>query len=148
MSIFDKLHHICIVVADINKAQAWYESIGIGPWQPYPPMTEYVHLSVPSVEAFRNLKYRVCNLPSIQLQLCEPGKEPSPQRQFLETRGGGVFHIGFEIPDADAAETEAKASGLGVLMRGRRENGSGFDYYDTAGLTGVILATRQTPPAK
>ncbi|MGE0211958.1 MAG: VOC family protein [Parvibaculaceae bacterium] len=148
MSNFDKLHHICIVVADIDKTQAWYESIGIRPWQPYPPMTEYVDLSVPNPEAFRNLKYRFCNLTSIQLQLCEPGKEPSPQRHFLETRGGGVFHVGFEVPDADAAEEKAKNSGLSVLMRGRRENGSGFDYYDTADIAGVILVTRQTPPAK
>ena len=148
MSNFDKLHHICIVVADIEKAQGWYESVGIGPWQAYPPLSEYVDLTVPNPEAFMNMKYRVCNLPSLQLQLCEPGPEPSPQRRFLDERGGGVFHVGFEVPDADRAEAEAKASGLSVLMRGRRANGTGFNYYDTAEMGGVILATRATPPAK
>jgi methylmalonyl-CoA/ethylmalonyl-CoA epimerase len=35
MDIFDKLHHVCIVVRDIDKTRAYYESIGIGPWQEY-----------------------------------------------------------------------------------------------------------------
>lgn len=145
MGNFDKLHHICIVVPDIDAAQAWYESIGIGPWQDYPPLSEYTDLSVPDRDAFLKLKYRICNLPSVQLQLCEPGDAPSPQRRFLDEKGGGVFQIGFEVPDADAAEATAKAVGLPVLMRGRRDNGTGFTYYDTAALGGVNLLTRSTP---
>lgn len=142
--LFDKLHHICIVVHDIDKAQAWYESIGIGPWAAYPPLTEYEDLAVPSVAGFLSLKYRICNLPNVQLQLCEPGPEPSPQRSHLDSKGEGVFHIGFEVPDADAAETQAVARGLPVLMRGRRSNRTGFTYYDSAGTGGVNLLTRAT----
>jgi catechol 2,3-dioxygenase-like lactoylglutathione lyase family enzyme len=67
-SLFSKLHHICIVVHDIDKAQAFYESIGIGPWTPYPPLTEYEELDVPSREGFHSLKYRICNLPNVQFQ--------------------------------------------------------------------------------
>ena len=33
-------------------------------------------------------------------------------------------------------------------MRGRRTNGSGFSYYDTAGPAGVILEARQSPPGE
>jgi len=148
MGIFDKLHHICIVVHDIDKAQAYYESIGIGPWQEYPPLADYKQISAPSVEAFRELKYRFCNLPNIQLQLCEPPRKPCPQRDFLDSKGEGVFHIGFEVVDADKAEGEAKASGMHVLSRGRRDNGTGFTYYDTAPSAGVVLLTRATNPAK
>ena len=46
--IFDTLHHICVVVHDIEKAKAYYQSIGIGPWQDYPPLSEYTELSVAS----------------------------------------------------------------------------------------------------
>ncbi|WOS62021.1 VOC family protein [Sinorhizobium fredii] len=147
MGNFDKLHHICIVVADIDKTQAWYESIGVGPWQVYPPLKEYTDLQVPDRDGFFNLKYRVCNLPNIQLQLCQPDDRPSPQRQFLDTKGEGVFHVGFEVPDADAAEADAEASGLSVLMRGRRDTGTGFNYYDTGQSGGVVLLTRATPKA-
>ncbi len=141
---FDRLHHICLVVHDIDKTQAYYESIGIGPWVPYPPLSEYEELDVPDRAGFLNLKYRVCTLPNVQLQLCEPGPEPSPQRLHLDRKGEGVFHLGFEVPDADAAEQQAVADGLPVLMRGRRANRTGFTYYDTASDAGVTLLTRAT----
>lgn len=141
---FSKLHHLCLVVHDIDKAQAYYESIGIAPWVEYPPLTEYEVLQVPNQQGFFGLKYRICNLPSVQLQLCQPGDEPSPQRQYLDSKGEGVFHIGFEVPDADAAQAQAAALGLTVLMRGRRANGTGFTYYDSAESAGVTLLTRAT----
>jgi hypothetical protein len=110
----------------------------------YPPLAEYEALDVPSPAGFLSLKYRICNLPNIQMQLCEPGNEPSPQRIHLDRKGEGVFHIGFEVPDADAAESQAKAHDLPVLMRGRRANRTGFTYYDTAAEAGVTLLTRAT----
>ncbi|MDH4390406.1 MAG: VOC family protein [Aquabacterium sp.] len=142
--LFNKLHHLCIVVHDIDKTQAQYEAIGIGPWADYPPLTEYQDLQVPDAAGFLALKYRVCTLPNIQLQLCQPGPQPSPQRLHLDTKGEGVFHIGFEVPDADAAESTAGAQGLQVLMRGRRANRTGFTYYDSAPAVGVTLLTRAT----
>ncbi|WP_192257941.1 VOC family protein [Mesorhizobium silamurunense] len=148
MSNFDKLHHICVVVADIDKSQAWYESIGIGPWQSYPPMTGYTDIAVPNLDAFFKLKYRVCNLPNFQLQLCEPSEDPSPQRTFLDTKGEGVFHVGFEVADANSAEVASKALGLSTMSRGRRDDGTGFNYYDTAQKGGVVLLTRSTPQGK
>ena len=144
MGNFDKLHHICIVVHDIDKAQAYYDSIGIGPWEAYPPLAEYEELQVPSPEGFKAMQYRICNLPNVQFQLCQPSQDPSPQRIHLDTKGEGVFHIGFEVRDADAAETKAQYDGLSVLMRGRRKNRTGFTYYDTADKAGVILLTRAT----
>ncbi|CDX51220.1 Glyoxalase/bleomycin resistance protein/dioxygenase [Mesorhizobium plurifarium] len=144
MGNFDKLHHICIVVHDIDKAQGYYDSIGIGPWEAYPPLAEYEELQVPSPKGFMAMQYRICNLPNVQLQLCQPSHDPTPQRIHLDTKGEGVFHIGFEVRDADAAEAEAERDGLSVLMRGRRENRTGFTYYDTADKAGVILLTRAT----
>ncbi len=142
--IFQKLHHICIVVHDIDKAQVYYESIGIGPWEFYPPLAEYEELEVPSPKGFMAMQYRICNLPNIQLQLCQPNEDPTPQRIHLDSKGEGVFHLGFEAADADVAEAEAKRAGLTVKMRGRRQNRSGFTYYDTADKAGVVLLTRAT----
>ncbi|MCU1364885.1 MAG: Methylmalonyl-CoA epimerase, partial [Ilumatobacteraceae bacterium] len=53
----------------------------------------------------------------------------------------------FEVPDADSARAAALATGLEPLMHGRRSNGTGFDYYATEELAGVVLLTRSTPPA-
>jgi catechol 2,3-dioxygenase-like lactoylglutathione lyase family enzyme len=139
--VFNTLHHVCIVVHDIDKTQAYYEGIGIGPWIAYPPLVEYEDLQVPSCEGFLAMQYRICNLPNIQLQLCQPDHNLSPQRLHLDAKGEGVFHLGFEVPDADAAEA---ASGLPVKMKGRRANRTGFTYYDTAEGAGVTLLSRAT----
>ncbi|WP_449279043.1 VOC family protein [Leucobacter sp. GX24907] len=138
---FEKVHHVCIVVHDIDKSQAFYESVGIGPWIEYPPLAEYEELDVPNPEAFQELKYRVCNLGNVQLQLCQPSEKPSPQRAFLDAKGEGVFQLGFEVDDADAAQASVD---LPVLMSGRRKNRTGFTYYDTLNEGGVNLLTRAT----
>jgi len=144
---FHHLHHVCLVVHDIDATQAYYESIGVGPWRPYPPLTEYADLDVPNREAFLAMRYRVVDLDNVQLQLCQPPELDCPQRRFLDTHGEGVFHLGFEH-DLDDAVAQAGASGVDVLMRGQRPDGSGFAYFDTADRAGVVLETRRSPSAR
>ena len=84
---FSKLHHLCVVVHDIDRAQALYESVGIGPWHDYPPLGEYTELEMPDPDGFRALKYRYAWIGEQQFQLCEPGPEPTPQRRFLDEHG-------------------------------------------------------------
>lgn len=143
---FRQLHHVCLVVRDIDKTQEYYESIGIGPWQQYPPLTEYTDLDVPNPDAFRQMRYRVVNLDNVQLQLCQPPDLDCPQRRFLDAHGEGVFHLGFE-DDIDHAIEQAGNVGLQVLMRGQRPDRSGFVYFDTADDAGVVLETRKSPAA-
>jgi methylmalonyl-CoA/ethylmalonyl-CoA epimerase len=144
-SPFRQLHHICLVVHDIDAATAYYESLGIGPWQDYPPLSQYTDLNVPDPGAFRQMKYRYADLDNVQIQVCEPPQLDCPQRRFLDTRGEGVFHIGFES-DLDTAISRAQALGLDVLMSGRRENRTGFVYFDTLDQAGVVWMCRQTLP--
>ena len=144
---FARVHHICVAVHDMKRAVAYYESVGIGPWHDYPPLEEFTRLDVPDPDGFRNLIYRYAWIGDFQLQLVQPGPEPTPQRRFLDEHGEGVFHVGFEVPDADAADARAAELGIAPLMRGRRANGSGFTYFDTAKRAGVVLEIRQSPPA-
>ncbi|MFG1702658.1 VOC family protein [Nonomuraea sp. M3C6] len=142
-TLFRTLHHICIVVHDLDRSVASYESLGIGPWQDYPPLTEYTSLSVPDPDAFHALRYKFADLDNVQLQLCQPPALDCPQRRFLDTHGEGVFHIGFEN-DLEAAVADGTALGLDVTMRGQRESGSGFVYFDTRDAAAVVLMVRKT----
>lgn len=144
MTPFRQLHHICLVVHDIDRTQAYYESIGVGPWREYPPLTEYTDLDVPNAEAFLQMRYRVTDLDNVQLQLCQPPSLDCPQRRFLDAHGEGVFHLGFEH-DVDTAVESGRSLGLDVLMRGQRPDGSGFAYFDTQDGAGVVLETRRSP---
>ena len=146
------LHHICIVVHDVEKTAAYYASIGIGPWQDYPPFSTstFAELDVPNPAALTGLKFKFVKLGDFELQICQPTDESGPHRSFLDTHGEGVFYLGFDVPDCDAAEAAGIAQGLEPLMRGRRADRSGFTIFGTAPEAGAALEilSHRTPPAK
>jgi len=141
---FAKPHHICIVVRDIEKTKNYYESIGIGPWTEYPPLVEYTQLNVEDEAGFFGTRFVFTHVGNLQLQLAQPGEGKSHYKDFLETKGEGVFHLGFEVDDVDAAENELTGDGIEILASGRRNDGSGFTYLDTREQAGVTLLVRQT----
>ena len=147
-SPFSKLHHLSVVVRNMEKAVQFYESIGIGPFEDYPPLTEYKKLNVLDETGFFNLKFKVARVGDIQIQLCQPGEGKSIYKDFLEKKGEGVFHLGFVVDQVDDSEAELKKLGLKVLSSGRREDGSGFSYMDTAQKSGVTLLIRQSKAEK
>jgi len=147
-SPFSKFHHLSVVVRNIDEAVKFYESIGIGPFQDYAPLTDYVKLNVPDETGFLNLKFKIAQVGDIQIQLCQPGEGKSGYRDFLEKKGEGVYHLGFVVDDVDSSEAELRKLGLKVLSSGRREDGSGFSYMDTAQKAKVVLLVRQSPGGK
>jgi len=147
-SPFSKLHHLSVVVRNMDEAIKFYESIGIGPFEDYPPLTEYVKLNVQDETGFLNLKFKIARVGDIQIQLCQPGEGKSLYKDFLEKKGEGVYHLGFVVDDIDDSEASLKKLGLRVLSSGRRVDGSGFSYFDTAGKAGVVLLVRQSPGGK
>jgi len=141
---FRKPHHICIVVRDIEKTKSYYESIGIGPWVDYPPLVEYTKLNVVDEKGFFDTRFVYTHVGDLQLQLAQPGEGKTIYKDFLEAKGEGVFHIGFEVDDVDAVEKRLKDNEMKVLASGRRDDGSGFSYLDTRDNAGVTLLVRQT----
>jgi len=141
---FGKPHHICIVVEDIEKTKSYYESIGIGPWVDYPPLVEYTKLNVIDEKGFFATRFVYTQIGDLQLQLAQPGEGKTIYKEFLEMKGEGVFHIGFEVDDIDSAENQLTANKMKVLASGRRDDGSGFSYLDTRDNAGVTLLVRQT----
>ena len=141
---FRQLHHVCIVVHDLEKAVAYYEGLGMGPWFDYPKGQAYVAFAVPSPQASSEMRYKCLDLDNFQLQRCQPSMLDSPQRRFLDTHGEGVYHLGFEVADCDQAEAQAQQAGVGITARGRRADQSGFTYFDTRAGAGVVLEVRKT----
>ncbi|UXM96083.1 VOC family protein [Bartonella sp. HY329] len=142
-NIFNKLHHVCIVVDDLEKAITYYEGLGIGPWYDYPKHGNYIEFEVPDAKASAVMRYKCVDLDNIQLQLCEPNGDASPQGRFLKDHGPGVYHLGFEVADMKDAETKGAELGLDVIARGLRADGGGFCYYNTAEKAGTILEIRK-----
>ncbi len=145
MPIFNQLHHVCVLVRDLEEKQKFYESVGIGPWFDYPKSGAYLEFDVPNAAASRAMRYKCCDLENFQIQLCDPGELDSPQKRHLDAHGEGVYQLGFEVPDRNAAEAEGRGMGLEVVARGRKTDESGFCYFDTKAQAGVVLEIRKTP---
>jgi catechol 2,3-dioxygenase-like lactoylglutathione lyase family enzyme len=147
-SPFQTLHHVCIVVNDLAKAVAYYETLGIGPWYDYPKGGAYVAFDVPNPNASKAMRYKCADLANVQLQLCEPPHMDCPQRRFLDAHGEGVYHLGFEVPDLAGAKSAMHEAGVAVTASGERADGSGFAYFDTRGGAGIALEVRRTQKVK
>lgn len=140
--LFHKLHHICVVVHDLERAEAYYSGLGFGPFYDYPKKGPYTEFEVPNPAASAAMKYRCADLDNMQLQLCCPGELDSPQRRFLDEHGESIYHLGFEVPDIDAGVDAGRAAGLGIIARGKRVDGGGFCYFDTRTEAGTVLEIR------
>ncbi|MGH6954383.1 MAG: VOC family protein, partial [Alphaproteobacteria bacterium] len=64
---FHTLHHLCLVVRDLEGAVAFYEQAGIGPWLDYPSLDQFTELAMPDVRAFKALKIKFARIGPIQL---------------------------------------------------------------------------------
>jgi 4-hydroxyphenylpyruvate dioxygenase-like putative hemolysin len=145
---FSELHHIAVVVRDLEQAVKHFSSVGIGPFESYPPIREYVRVDVPDESAFYDLQIRVAQIGPVSLQIIQPSEGRTIYGDFLENRGEGVFHLGFRVEDIEKDEAYLKQLGFKVLSSGRRADGSGFTYFDTAAIGGFHLLIRQNPPEK
>ena len=119
MILFACVHHIRIVVQDLEKSLAYYLSIGVGPWFDYPKDGTYLEFDVPNRGASDAMRYKCVHLANLQIQLCQPGPQDTPQRRFLEGHGEGVYDIGFGVR-RDAAESPGRALGLKMCSRPAR----------------------------
>lgn len=142
--LFTQLHHVCIVVHDLERTVSAYQRLGVGPWFDYPKGAPYVTYDVPDPAGSAGMRYQCYDFENFQLQLCQPGPEDTPQRRFLDAHGEGVYHLGFEVPDLAEALTTGESLGLGVIANGRRADGSGFAYFDTRAENAVVLEVRHT----
>lgn len=79
---FQMLHHLCVVVHDLDRSVGFYESVGVGPWQDFAPLTDFTRLEVPNKDAFLQMEYKFVNLANVQLQLCEPRRSTAHSGAF------------------------------------------------------------------
>ena len=149
-SSFSKLAHIAVVVKDIERAVQFYSSVGIGPFvTPVKVLhdnSRYVkRIYRDSPADYIGLIVREARIGPAVLQLVQHIEGEDIYKEFIDKRGEGVQHLGFVVDNIDKAEKQAVKMGLNVTQRGRRQDGSGFSYFDTEDHAGVILELRQDP---
>jgi len=143
-SPFSQLHHVTVVVKDIERAVKFYSSVGIGPFVA-PDSHVFPKKTLWGEPITFKLIIKEAQIGSAVLQLVQHVKGEGLYKEFADNRGEGVQHLGFTVDDIDMAEKKAVKLGLKVSQRGRREDGSGYTYFDTEEPGGVVLEIRQDP---
>ena len=143
-SPFSQLHHVTVVVKDIERAVKFYSSVGLGPLVS-PEKHVFANKTLRGKPLTHKLLVREAHIGSAVLQLVQHVEGEDVYKEFIDKRGEGVQHLGFVVDNIDKAEDAAVKMGLKVTQRSRGEDGSGFAYFDTELLGGVVLEIRKEP---
>ena len=142
-SPFSELHHVTVAVKDIEQAVKFYSSLGIGPF--VAPSKHTFAKTLRGKPITSKVITREAQIGPVILQLVQYIEGEHLLKEFIDKKGEGVFHLGFVVDNVDEGEAKAEKMGLKVTQRGRREDGSGFAFFDTEALGGVVLEIRQNP---
>ncbi len=145
-TLFARIAQIGVVVRDLDAATAFYEALGVGPFHKTagaaPIMDREVH-GRPAPDVSNRIAIGL--LGDIEIELVQPVSGASVQREFLETRGEGVNHLGFVVEDLDGAVSALTERGFRVVSRGKVAHGGAFAYFDTDQVGGIIFELIKLP---
>jgi 4-hydroxyphenylpyruvate dioxygenase-like putative hemolysin len=134
---------IGVVVADMDKAISYYSTtFGLGPFTAYEFIPEkHWFMEEPSYHKSLLGKAMWGN---IELELIKPLEGRSLFKDFLETRGEGVQHLGFNTPNYDEMFEQFKKAGFKPLMRAESyvDTYKGFlkaCSFDTRATGGIVF---------
>ena len=139
-----------IVVRDIQKSMEHYWGVlGIGPWKVYtngpPPLRNVTYHGRP---ASYRVRVALAQTESMVYELIQYLEGDSIHRDFLESQGEGIEHVGIYIPNLDDSLTGLRSQGLSVLQSadGLGAIGDGrYAYLDTRSTLGFVLELIQAP---
>ncbi len=144
---WSRAYQVCVVVSDLARATAFYESLGMGPFREG-PSAHTTHRVVRGVDApTTRLAGVIASLGSIELELIQPLEGPSIQREFLERHGEGAIHLCAYTDDLQRDILWMQEHrGVKVISFGELSDGGSFAYFDTQGIGGLVLELYQLGP--
>ena len=118
MSLFTRLDHVGIAVADLDEAIAFYESVfGM----------RCTHVETNADQGVREAMLEVGEAGPAggTVQLLAPLGPDSPIARFLDRSGPGVQQMAYAVTDVEAASAELRRRGLRVLYETARRGTAG-----------------------
>ena len=119
-----KLHHIAVVVRNIDKAVEYYQSLGIAS----------VGREVVFPESKPKIRAKFVEIGSVPIEFIQPIEgESSNYKEFLDSKGEGVQHIAFAVDNLDEEMSKLVDKGVSVIVKGKAPAafGSSTAHFDT-----------------
>lgn len=132
-----------VVVRNMERAVDYYSSVfGIGPFRVYDFEPEkHWFDGEPSPLKLRMGK---ASWGDFELELLEPLEGKSMHREFLDTNGEGIQHLGFRVSDYEAIYDRLVKAGFKAVMRAET-NVEAYNgllkacYFDTRRIGGIVF---------
>ncbi len=126
-----------IVVRDLDKAIDYYNKVlGLGPF--VRPEITFIEKFYDDIAADFEMDMAFCSLGPLEMELIQPVNPPTVYHDFLEKKGEGLHHLGFDVKDMEERLMRYRKMGIKVMQMGRTKVG-GFAYLDTESTGGVII---------
>jgi len=131
------LSQIGIVVKDMGKTIEYYEKVlGLGPFvRPDITYKEKRYYGKP-VNSEWTMSF--CSLGSVELEMIQPITGPTIYHDFLQAKGEGLHHLGFDVKDIEKKLALCEEMGIKIIQGGQGAT-SRFEYLDTEAIGGVIF---------
>jgi len=107
------LHHVGIVVADLDAAQASYEALGFRDGERF---------AVPE----QKIEAITFHAGPGYLELISPTDPEGPIARYMTKRGEGTHHVAYAVPDIDAALARLAAAGVRLIDETPRSGAHGW----------------------
>jgi methylmalonyl-CoA/ethylmalonyl-CoA epimerase len=133
------VQQVCIVVKDIDRAIEYYTStFGMGPFSAVDVDMEGVLLRGKPIST--KIKVAFADSGPLQIELIQPVEGKNIYTEFLDSKGEGLHHLGFQVDDLDAMLTELAKEGIEPIWHQRLPQfGIAFAYLNTDRIGGVIF---------
>lgn len=119
------------VVRDLAAAEVWFQEVlGVPAWTRMENMTFGADCRYRGRPADYAAHLSIGYLGDTQIELIEPLRGESPYTEFLESRGTGLHHLAFDVPDFDATIDALGETGLEPIAVGSVGPGNRFAYFD------------------
>jgi len=96
------LHHVAVVVADLDEALARYRMLGFSGRERF-------------VLAEQAVEVATLRSGTSWIELIRPTDPDGPIARYLAKRGEGVHHVAYAVPDLPAALNELEAAGIRLI---------------------------------
>ena len=136
-----RVAQVCFVTGDIEAAIRWFSALSGLEAPPVQSITagdepNALYRGQPATVSCRLAFFRLGNL---DIELIEPGPEPSAWREVLETRGPGFHHIAFRTRNMTARTARLEELGAPAIQSGEYSSRTGrYAYHDLPALGAMV----------
>ena len=144
-SALSNIHHVGAIVRDADKTAAYYESLGMGPFEPLNVEGEDERIRGKLILDLK-LKIKMGYIGPVRVELIEPvaGSE-SIWKEVLESKGEGIHHLAFVVDDIEKAKAELVKRGLSLIFTAKFKRGGGCGYFETGQIGSLVFELFQPP---